>query len=155
MLLALPAQYFLVAGYAEGVTPLNAFDNALMRAGIGNVNLIRISSILPPSARWISPPRLPYGALVPTAYAEETSTIRGTLVSAAVACGVPEDPSLPGVIMEHHQVGEERQCREDVIRKVEEAFSQRKYRLADVKTASASGIVENIGSVVAAVALWA
>src|SRR5206468_7432297 len=36
------------AGNAEGSTPLNAFDNALLAAGIGNINLVRISSILPP-----------------------------------------------------------------------------------------------------------
>ena len=36
------------AGHAEGGTALNAFDNALLAAGIGNINLIKISSILPP-----------------------------------------------------------------------------------------------------------
>ena len=33
---------------AEGRTPLDAFDNALLAAGIGNVNLLKISSIVPP-----------------------------------------------------------------------------------------------------------
>ena len=36
------------AGHAEGGTTLNAFDNALLAAGIGNINLIKVSSILPP-----------------------------------------------------------------------------------------------------------
>lgn len=155
MVLARPDKYFLAAGFAEGATALNAFDNALMKAGIGNVNLIRISSILPPAAAWISPLPLPYGALVPTAYAEETSETPGTRISAAVACGVPDDPSLPGVIMEHHIIGDEQRCREEVIRKVEEAFAQRRFRLSDIKTISASGQVEQIGSAVAAVVLWA
>ena len=33
-------------GHAEGRTPLNAFDSALLAAGIGNVNLLKISSIV-------------------------------------------------------------------------------------------------------------
>ncbi len=154
MVFARPDKYFLVAGYAEGQTPLNAFDNALMKAGIGNTNLIRISSILPPSSAEIPAPKLPFGSLIPTAYAEEGSDAPGTVISAAVACGVPEDPALPGVIMEHHILGDEETCRKEVVQKVEEAFSIRGYRLKSVKVCSASGRVQHIGSAVAAVVLW-
>lgn len=35
------------SGHAEGITELNAFDNALLNAGIGNLNLIKLSSIVP------------------------------------------------------------------------------------------------------------
>lgn len=154
MLLPCPDKFFLVAGYAEGPTALNAFDNALMKAGIGNTNLVRMSSILPPAATEISPCPLPLGALVPTAYAEESSAVPGTVISAAVAVGIPDDPSLPGVIMEHHSHADEAACRADVIRKVEAAFAQRGYKLSTVKIASASGKVQHIGSAFAAVVLW-
>ena len=155
MVIARPDKYFMVAGYAEGSSPLNAFDHALIKAGIGNTNLLRISSILPPGAQEIPPASLPYGALVPTAYADETSEVAGTMVAAAVACGVPADPALPGVIMEHHLQGPEELCREEVVRKVEEAFAIRGYRPAQVKVVSASGVVQKVGSAVAAVVLWA
>jgi len=151
---ARPDKFFLAAGYAEGQTPLNAFDNALMKAGIGNTNLMRISSILPPAAVEIPAQVLPYGALVPTAYAEETCEVPGTVISAAVATGVPEDKGLPGIIMEHHILGDEARCRREVVKKVEEAFAQRGYKLKEIKTASASGTVQRIGSAVAAVVLW-
>jgi arginine decarboxylase len=154
MVFARPDKYFLVAGYAEGATPLNAFDNALLAAGIGNTNLIRISSILPPAAAEIPPVKLPYGALIPTAYAEETCDIPGTMIAAAVACGVPDDPSLPGVIMEHHIYGDEDRCRREVAQKVEEAFKIRGYHLLMMKVASASGTVRLNGSAMAAVVLW-
>ena len=36
----------LVAGAAEGRTKLNSFDNALIKAGINDYNLIKVSSIL-------------------------------------------------------------------------------------------------------------
>src|SRR5262249_3760585 len=39
------------AAAAEGGTPLNAFDNALLAGGIGNVNLVKMSSIMPPAIR--------------------------------------------------------------------------------------------------------
>ncbi len=50
------------SGSAEGTTPLNAFDNALLAAGIGNINLVKVSSILPrprPSAGPAPPIRKP------------------------------------------------------------------------------------------------
>ena len=55
-------------GHAEGKTPLNAFDNALLAAGIGNVNLLKISSIVPPNTRIIALPRIKPGSIIPMAY---------------------------------------------------------------------------------------
>src|SRR3972149_6712404 len=52
------------AGSAEGATPLNAFDNALLAAGIGNINLIKVSSIVPPHVSIIALPKIKPGALV-------------------------------------------------------------------------------------------
>ena len=51
---------------AEGGTVLNAFDNALLAGGIGNINLVKMSSIMPPAVRVISMPRIKPGALIPT-----------------------------------------------------------------------------------------
>jgi arginine decarboxylase len=44
----LPKYYFVVSGTAlSSISPLNAFDEALKVAGIHNLNLIEVSSILP------------------------------------------------------------------------------------------------------------
>jgi arginine decarboxylase len=154
MIITLPTTYFLVSGYAEGPTLLNAFDNALMKAGIGNTNLVKMSSILPPGCRRIEPVQLPYGALIPVAYAEESSPQPGTPVAAAVACGKPDDPRLPGVIMEHHMTDDEQTCRRIVMEKLEAGFAARGYKLADVQIASAYGVVQEVGSAFAGVVLW-
>jgi arginine decarboxylase len=154
MVFTRPDKYFLVSGYAEGPTLLNAFDNALIQAGIGNTNLMRISSILPPAALEIPPIALPFGSLVPIAYSYESSDKPGSVISAAVACGVPDDPKLPGVIMEHHLFGDEKSCREVVMKQVQAAFEMRKFRLADLKVISATGVVQSIGAAFAAVVLW-
>lgn len=44
--------YTLVGGSGEGATRLNAFDAALLDAGVGNTNLIKLSSILPPGLEY-------------------------------------------------------------------------------------------------------
>ncbi len=155
MIIKTPDKYFLVKGFAEGDTELNAFDNALLAAGVGNTNLVRMSSILPPSCQEVAPVKLPYGALVPIAYADEASSIPGETVSAGVALGVTDDPTLPGVIMEHHMHGSEDECRTIVISKVESAFRVRGWKLADMKVAVVSGKVERIGAAFAGVVLWA
>ena len=69
------------AGTAEGSTPLNAFDNALLAAGIGNINLVRVSSILPPGVELVSLPKIKPGAIVPTAYASMSSEVPGEVLN--------------------------------------------------------------------------
>ncbi|WP_206422714.1 pyruvoyl-dependent arginine decarboxylase [Nocardioides pantholopis] len=41
----------LRTGVGEGRTHLSAFDHALLRAGVGNYNLITLSSVIPPASR--------------------------------------------------------------------------------------------------------
>ena len=79
---------------------MNAFDAALMAACIGNTNLVKVSSILPPGCEEIPPVRLPFGALVPAAYASTSDDRPGRIISAAVAIAFPEDDQHPGLIME-------------------------------------------------------
>ena len=84
------------AGHAEGGTTLNAFDNALLAAGIGNINLVRVSSILPPEVPVLDLPKIKPGAIVPTAYAAMTSETPGETIAAAVGYAVPDDPAKNG-----------------------------------------------------------
>ncbi len=150
----MPAYFFLVAGDAEGYTPLNAFDNALLRAGVGNTNLVKVSSIIPPGCKEIQPVDLPRGAFVPIAYASIVSDIPGEVISAAVAAGIPDDPTLPGVIMEYSSKGR-RDLAEDIARRmVEKAFESRGQKLKEIKSVSAEHVVEKIGASFAGVVLW-
>lgn len=43
--------YTMVSGVGYGKTKLTAFDNALQYAKVGDYNLIKVSSILPPKAK--------------------------------------------------------------------------------------------------------
>ena len=65
MICLTPNAYFLASGSSEGKMPLNAFDGALLNAGIGNTNLVKMSSIVPPGASRIEPVPLVRRLFVP------------------------------------------------------------------------------------------
>ena len=113
------------AGHAEGGTTLNAFDNALLAAGIGNINLVKISSILPPEVPVLDLPKIKPGAIVPTAYAAVTSETPGEIIAAAVGYAVPDDPAKNGVIMEFHGVASRAEAERQIDAMLEEAFRVR------------------------------
>lgn len=148
----LPNIVCLAQGTSEGDSELTAFDNALRAGRIGDVNLIRVSSIVPTGAVFAEVPELPYGALVPTAYAEQVSSTPGQVVSACIGVGwTPQG----GVIMEAHGVDEtageiEKRCH----LMVEEGMRVRGFTEYEVRFATAEHTVQRIGAAVAAAVLW-
>ncbi len=150
----LPTKYFLTAGAGDASTELNAFDAALLSAGVGDTNLIRLSSILPPGAQETEPHELRRGSMVPLAYGERVSSEPGTMLSAAVAIGIPENPSAAGLIMECSHIGEPGPCEDKARRMVEEGMELiRRCRIREIKSISASHTVKKVGAVFAAVVL--
>ena len=143
------------AGHAEGGTPLNAFDNALLAAGIGNINLIKISSILPPDVPVIELPKIKPGALIPTAYAAVTSEIPGERLAAAVGYAIPDDPAKNGVIMEFHGHGTRGQAERAIEAMLDEAFRVRGEPIREMKVFAVEHIVERAGCALAAITLLA
>jgi len=143
------------AGHAEGGTPLNAFDNALLAAGIGNINLIKVSSILPPEVPVIELPKIKLGALIPTAYAAMTSEVPGETVAAAVGYAVPDDPAKNGVIMEFHGHGTREQAERTIEAMLEEAFRVRGEPIREMKVFAVEHTVERAGCALAAITLLA
>jgi arginine decarboxylase len=143
------------AGNAEGSTPLNAFDNALLAAGIGNINLIKVSSILPPGVELVALPRIKPGALVPTAYAAMTSEVPGEVVAAAVGWARPVDPAKNGVIMEFHDKATREEAERMIVQMLEEAFRVRGEKIRDMKVFAVEHRVERTGCALAAVTLLA
>ena len=130
------------------VTLLNSFDNALLEAGIGNVNLVRISSILPPGG--IRPDMVIPGSLVPTAYGYVISEKPGEKIAACVGIGFSSDTF--GVIMEYAGKGSKEDA-EAKIKAMESAFAARNMPLVDVKLAPPS-MSSKTGCAFAAVALY-
>lgn len=141
------------AGHAEGSTPLNAFDNALLAAGIGNVNLVKISSIIPPDVDIVDLPRIKPGILVPTAYACITGQVPGEVISAAVGYALPLDRTKAGVIMEHHDRVPKDTSERAIRQMLEEAFQVRGEKIREIKVVSSEHRVERLGCALAAVIL--
>ena len=141
------------AGSAEGSTPLNAFDNALLAAGIGNINLVRISSILPPGVDLVPLPRIRPGTIVPTAYAAQTSEVPGEVIAAGVGWALPVDPGKNGVIMEFHDKATRDEAERMIVQMLEEAFRVRGERIRDMRVFAVEHRVERTGCAVAAVTL--
>ncbi|NGP89895.1 arginine decarboxylase, pyruvoyl-dependent [Aliifodinibius halophilus] len=155
-MLKTPNIYCLVKGASEGRTRLNAFDNALLNAGVGDTNLMRMSSIVPPGAVEynIEDVDLPAGGLIPLAYAHIDSATPGRYISSAVAIGIPEDETEPGVIMEYEDHGRLKNVEEIVEQMVIDAFDYRNRALKEIKSIGIEHQVENCGATFAGAVLW-
>jgi len=150
----IPKRYFLTSGFGEASTKLNAFDAALLKAGVGDTNLIRMSSILPPACEEVAPYALPKGSFVPLAYGELVCTEPGQVISAAVAVGIPEDPEAAGLIMECSRYGGPAPCERAARNMVREGMEQiRGIRIREIKSISSFLTVTRVGAVFAAVVL--
>jgi len=156
MIIKTPSKYFLVSGASDGYSLLNAFDAALLASGVGDTNLVRMSSILPPGCVELNPKpqSLPQGALVPIAYATISSDVPGTIISSAVAVGIPEDSALAGLIMEFSAKREKEYVEYQVKRMVVEGMKLRNRAIKEIKSVSATFEVKTIGATFAAVVLW-
>jgi len=150
----MPTRYFLASGASDGYTPLNAFDGALLKAGIGNTNIVKMSSIVPPHCKLVAPIALPPGALVPTAYAAITSDIPGEIISAGIAVALPEDENQNGLIMEYSAKGERAKIEEIVRNMAMEGMMLRGWKIKDLKLIAIEYKVKKIGAALAAVVLW-
>ena len=123
-----PVYYCINAGNAKADTELNAFDRALLNAGCGNYNLLRVSSILPAGANAKNKVTEPEGSLLPIAYASIIAGPNekiGDTLSAAVAIGIPDNGTNVGVIMEFEDFCSEEEARKTVISMAETAMSDR------------------------------
>ncbi len=59
-----PSRFFVTSGIATGAaSELNALDMAFRAAGIGDCNLVGVSSIIPSGAREVTPVPVPKGAI--------------------------------------------------------------------------------------------
>lgn len=152
-MLPTPTRFALVAGHAEGETPLTAFDAALMDAGVANVNLVKVSSILPPGARPLERLALPPGSLVPIAYGKLVAAEPGRRIAAAVAVG-RGDWNEFGMIMEYTAYGTADEAEATIRRMVEESFTIRGGRPREVLVRAVDHVVERCGCVFAGCVLW-
>jgi len=154
MIFKTPTTHFFTCGSSEGFTQLNSFDGALLAARIGNTNLVKMSSIVPPKSKLVEPHNLPQGALVPVAYAAITSDMPGEVISAGVAAAYPTDENHAGLIMEYSSRGHKEDIEAIVRRMAEEGLKMRGLEVKEIRSISVQHKVEKIGTAFASVVLW-
>ena len=132
----IPQYVVLTCGKASGFTELTAFDNALLDAGIGNLNLVKVTSVLPPKAKVLRLDdcdiELPLGSVIPTVYTRMIDATKGITISSAIGVGIPKDDSLNGMIFESSISGPKDRAAKLVNQMILEAFSIRNVELKEV-----------------------
>lgn len=150
---SIPKNVSLVCGNAEGSTELNAFDNALVAAGIGNLNLVKVTSIIPPGAHIIELPDIPPGSVTPVVYTSLISSNPGVVISCALGAGLPKDSDSVGFIAETNMFSSAQKAESAVKKMVEEGLNTRGIPIEDIVCVSAEHTVEKIGCVMCAAVL--
>ena len=139
----------IVSGKSEGPTKLNAFDNALSDAGIGDVNLIKVSSMLAGNAKISELPKLKAGAMVNCVLSEITSDNPGDNITAVIAVAIGEEL---GCVVETTGIDKNPDDLIDEAKMmVEYMMDKRKVEIKDLIIKSSTTTVKEIASVVASV----
>lgn len=139
----------IVSGKDEGPTRLNAFDNALTDAGIGDVNLIKVSSMLERNTNVENLPELKPGAMVNCVLSSITSSNPGDTITAVVAVAIGEEL---GCVVETTGTNKDKQ---ELINEakfmVNYMMEKREVEIKEIIIETSSTTVKNIASVVASV----
>ncbi len=114
----------ITKGTGTGPTPLSAFDAALYAAGVGNYNLIHLSSVIPPNHTPVvqqvteNDQTDVYGKRLYVVYASQTISERGMSAFAGLGWVMTDQEPRRGLFVEH--IGHNR---EEVQRQIEETLT--------------------------------
>ena len=139
----------IVSGNSEGPTELNAFDNALYEAEIGDVNLIKVSSMLEANTKVEKLPKLKAGAMVNCVLSSITSTRKGEELIACVAVAIGEEL---GCVVEANGINKDpEEIKDEAISMVKYMMDKRDVKIKELIVEEAHHTVKEIGSAIAAV----
>jgi len=148
----IPNKAFLCYSAAEGATELNAFDNALLSAGVGNFNFLKLSSILPPKTIVVDKIDLPDGSIVPAVYTSIVGKSPKEVISSSISIAIP-NADKAGVIMEYSGKCSQKLAEKKTEEMIKEAMKARKIKTYKIKTISIEHTVKKIGCTFACVLL--
>lgn len=106
----IPRRLFLTKGMGKHKEKLTSFEMALRDAGIAGLNLVRVSSIVPPACKLISKTeglkRVLPGQIAFVVLSENTSNEPHRLIAASVGLAIPRNEQQHGYLSEHHSFGQ-------------------------------------------------
>jgi arginine decarboxylase len=129
---------YVAKAVGRAATELAAFDAALVRAGVANFNLIRLSSVIPPNGEIIEVERCPtvhsgtWGDRLYAVYAEQRTRRAGEQVWAGVGW-CQESGSGRGLFVEHEGTTEE-EVRDQIVASLGELQAVRGLDLGPIHT---------------------
>ncbi|MBO5840898.1 MAG: arginine decarboxylase, pyruvoyl-dependent [Methanobrevibacter sp.] len=139
----------IVSGSSEGPTELNAFDNALYEAEIGDVNLIKVSSMLEANTKVEKLPKLKAGAMVNCVLSSLTSDNEGDELIACIAVAIGEEL---GCVVEANGTNQNPEdIKNEAIEMVKYMMDKRNVKIKELIVEEAHHTVKGIGSAIAAV----
>ncbi|MCI0504773.1 MAG: arginine decarboxylase, pyruvoyl-dependent [Gammaproteobacteria bacterium] len=106
----IPNKLFLTKGAGRHREKLHSFELALRDAGIAHLNLVTVSSVLPPACDVIPKDKgltlLSPGEITYVVLARNETSEPHRLLSASVGLAIPADKHMHGYISEHHAFGQ-------------------------------------------------
>ena len=109
MIQHVPSKVFLTKGVGRHKYQLKSFEVALRKAGIAQINLVQVSSILPPKCKIISRESgielLTPGQIGFCVMARADTNEHGRLVASSIGVAVPKDKTMWGYLSEVHGHG--------------------------------------------------
>ncbi len=115
----IPKEFFITSGKATSpVSELNAFDQALKKAGIAQCNIVPVSSILPPKCKNRKWRKIPAGSITHAVIARMDGS-EGTTIGAGIAWAWELEGKY-GLVAEAHGYMDTRALKETLQWKTEE-----------------------------------
>jgi arginine decarboxylase len=151
----LPQHYKIVSGIGKSQYPLVAFDNALCSAGIGDYNLVKVSSILPANCIYAENIPVEKGSILYAAYS--TLTLKKNEIGmTAAAVAIPSIKNESGVIFECSSINSKDNQEEIVKKMCIEAMNNRNKSIQEIKSTSQEvrGEQDLFVSAISAVVMW-
>jgi len=146
----IPTKAALVAADADGPFELVAFDNALRKAAIAELNLVTLSSIWPLGCKIVKMPRPEPGMITPVVMAKISSSTTGQKIAAALGIAISE--TSHGMISEYHDIGiSQKTAGQTAEAMVKYMMEKRGLESTKVTSISAGHIVKSHGAALAAV----
>ncbi|MBR6203870.1 MAG: pyruvoyl-dependent arginine decarboxylase [Candidatus Methanomethylophilaceae archaeon] len=146
-----PSKFFITSSSAVSeVSDLNAFDKALIKAGIGEQNLVSVSSVIPVGAERVEACEMPMGAITHCVLAQMRGC-EGETISAGIAYTYRKD-GKGGYVAEGHIHGSAESLKEILKWKMEEMARIRDTEFEEIRfvTEELAIPLDNYGCCVAA-----
>lgn len=127
-----PSKFFITHSSAVSpVSDLNAFDRALISAGIGEQNLVSVSSVIPKGARLVERCEMPMGAVTHCVLAQMRGT-EGETIAAGIAYAYRKD-GKGGYVAEGHIHGSAESLKEILKWKMHEMARIREVEFEEIQ----------------------